>query len=121
MKILLLMISIFIAGCAQTTNENGVAEGKSWDFDHQVQFDQHQISDNTFFVRVRSTSRTQFGTLATFLFRQAFTLCKSYGFKVEVLGGVESYNEEQYYKNLIPTSLEANVECPVVVSSTTEK
>jgi len=48
-------------------------------------------------------------------------LCKSYGFKVEVLGGVESYNEEQYYKNLIPTSLEANVECPVVVSSTTEK
>lgn len=113
MKITFLLCFIFIAGCAQITNNEGFAEGKSWDFDHQVQFDQHQTADNTYFIRVRSTERTRFDSLATFLVRQSFNICGSYGFKIEVLDGVETYNDEKYITSYITSSLEANVECPV--------
>ncbi len=101
-----------IGGCAQGIKNNESFEGKAWDFDHQVQFDQQKLDDNKYFVRVRSTSRTRFSTLATFLVRQSLTVCKSYGFKIEILDGVESYNEEKYYDSYIASSLEANIECP---------
>lgn len=112
MKIFIVILTLFIFGCSQTTNEDGLHEGKAWDFDHQVQFDQQKLDDNKYFVRVRSTSRTRFSTLATFLVRQSLTVCKSYGFKIEILDGVESYNEEKYYDSYIASSLEANIECP---------
>jgi hypothetical protein len=111
MKILIISIVLLLSGCADTLNDNGFPEGKSWDFDHQVQFDQQQINENTYYVRVRSTSKTRFARLATFLLRQSFAICKNYGFKIEVLNGVESYNDERYIKSYIPSSLEANVEC----------
>ena len=112
MKFLIVTLSLFLFGCAQMSNENGSTDGKSWDFDHEIQFDQQKVGENTYFLRVRSTSKTRFSSLATFLVRKSFNLCKNYGFKIEVLDGVETYNDERYIKSFIPSSLEANVECP---------
>jgi len=114
MKLIFLICWVFITGCAQTFSDSSEsAEGKSWDFDHQVQFEQYQISDNRYNLRIRSTTKTNFSRLSAFLVRQSFKICKNYGFKIEVVDGVETYNDEKYIKSYIPASLEANVECPI--------
>lgn len=114
MKIALLMFCFVIAGCAQIFDDNSeAAEGKSWDLDHQVQFEQYKISDNLYNLRIRSTNKTRFSRLSAFLVRQSFKICKNYGFKIEIVDGVETYNDEKYIKSYIPASLEANIECPI--------
>jgi len=113
MKIVLLIFCVLMAGCAQLFDEHAsISEGKVWDFDHQVQFEQYKITDNRYNLKIRSTSKTRFSTLSAFLVRQSFQLCKAYGFKIEVIDGVETYNDEKYIKSFIPASLEANIECP---------
>jgi len=118
MKALLISLIFFISGCAQfNENQPRVVDGKIWDFDHNVQFEQYKVNDNTYSLTIRSTSKTRFSSLATFLVRQSFKLCKDYGFKIEVLDGVETYNDERYIKSYIPASLQANVECAPTVAS----
>ena len=115
MKIVFLVLCFLGVGCAQKLDgTSGAIEGKSWDFDHQVQFEQYKISDNLYNLRIRSTSKTNFAKLSTFLVRQSFKICKQYGFKIEVVDGVETYNDEKYIKSYIPASLEANIECPII-------
>ncbi|MDO7086447.1 hypothetical protein WNY51_16890 [Pseudocolwellia sp. AS88] len=117
MKAVLIILVFFISGCAQLfDNKPSVVDGTIWDFDHNIQFEQHKKSDNVYSLTIRSTSKTRFSTLATFLVRQSFKLCKSYGYKIEVLDGVESYNDERYITSFIPASLQANIECAPVVA-----
>lgn len=112
MKSILIVFMLCMTGCAHILDgESEVSEGKIWDFDHQVQFEQHKISDNNYSLIVRSTNRTRFSTLSAFLVRQSFQICKTYGFKIEIVDGIETYNDEKYIKSFIPASLEANIEC----------
>jgi len=119
MKSLLVILTFCISGCAQLLGDKqSVVEGAIWDFDHNVQFEQHKMGDNLYRITVRSTSKTRFSSLATFLVRQSFKLCKNYGYKIEILDGVESYNDERYITSFIPASLKANIECvPEVAKS----
>jgi len=114
MKLILIIFTLFISGCAQITGlESVTSDGKSWDFDHQVQYDQYKINDNEYTLLIRSTNRTRFSMLSAFLVRQSFLLCEGYGYKIEVLEGVETYNDEKYIKNYIPASLKAKIECSI--------
>jgi len=103
------IVFLCLSSCAQLAPQNGLPQ---WDFDHNIQFNQTQLTDTRYHISVRATDKTQFSTLATFLMRHSLTLCKSYGFKIEVLAGVESYNHQLESPNMLMKSLSANIECP---------
>lgn len=113
MKSIVIAILVFISGCTQVMAEKAEGiDGEAWDFDHKVKFHQIKKSENLYNLTIRSTSKTRFSTISTFLVRKSFDLCKGYGFKIEILKGIETYNDEKYIKSYIPASLEANIECP---------
>ena len=107
-KLFAFSASILLSGCAQTLSDENVSE---WDFDHHVRFEQTKLSDTRYFVRVLRFDNTHFGQLATFLLRQSFKLCQGYGYSIEVLDGVELFDDKKARPNWIPPSLAANVEC----------
>jgi len=113
MRSLILLIVIFtLSACSSLTSnaENGASE---WDFDHNLQFKQTKISDHKYHLMVISKSDTHFDKLATFMMRRSYEICGTYGFKIEVLKGVEKFNDRQSFPNLIIPSLSANIECPL--------
>lgn len=102
--------AISLMGCANNSIES--SSGSQWDFDHQVQFKQTDLPDGRFHLQVITKQDTEFSTLATFLMRRALRVCKSYGFKIEVLKGVEGFDDKLSFPNMIMPSLSANIECP---------
>lgn len=103
------LMSLLISSCAKLAPKSGQAQ---WDFDHNIQFKQTKLADERYHITVRATDKTQFATLATFLMRHSLQLCQSYGFKIEVLAGVETFNHKLESPNKLMSSLSANVECP---------
>lgn len=109
MRLTALLLSLFLlTACADSRSNNGQAQ---WDFDHNVQFQQKSLGNNAYYFNVVSTSKTRFSQLATFLMRKSFELCQSYGFKIEVLKGIEGFNDRRSFPHLIMDSLAANVQC----------
>jgi len=109
-QIFIVLCCLTLVSCAMTPIKNGQAQ---WDFDHHVQFKQTRISDNKFHLVVNTTTKTNFSVLAAFLMRRSLQLCTSYGFKIEVLAGVETYNHKLESPNMLMASLAANIECSV--------
>lgn len=100
-----------LSGCAQQVAFNN---GESqWDFDHNVQFSETRLSDVKFHIEVIPNKSIEFERLATFLLRRALDVCQNYGFKIEVLKGIEEYDDRRSFPNLIMPRLAANVECPL--------
>jgi len=108
-RAVLFILAGLLCSCAQPHNNGAVAQ---WDFDHNVQFQQKPLGKNRYFISVRANDKTHFSNLATFLLRKSYDLCHTYGFKIEVLAGVEGYYDRKSFPNLIMDSLSANVECP---------
>ncbi len=106
----ILLLIVLVTGCAQNIESSSGAS--QWDFDHQVQFKQTELSDDRHHIQVISKQDTEFSMLATFLMRRALMVCKSYGFKIEVLKGVERFDDKLSFPNMIMPSLSANIECP---------
>jgi len=98
-----------LSACANAPLKNGQAQ---WDFDHHLQFKQTKISEHKYHLEVVANSKTHFSQLATFLMRRSLDLCQSYGFKMEVLAGVETFNHKLESPNMLMPSLAANIECP---------
>lgn len=109
MKFIPFLLTFLLAACAQQSDKSNV---KEWDFDHNVFFEQQRLSENSYHVVVRTDGKVPFERLATFLMRQSLELCKNYGFKIEVLSGVEEFDTRRSFPNLIMSNLSANVECP---------
>jgi hypothetical protein len=110
MRFYFFIFMIFLlSACAQGPIKNGQAQ---WDFDHHLQFKQTKLADNRFYLEVVANNKTHFSQLATFLMRRSLELCQSYGFKMEVLAGVETFNRKLESSNLLMPSLAANIECP---------
>ncbi|WP_286233447.1 hypothetical protein [Thalassotalea sediminis] len=105
-KYFLFCIVIFITGCASNTSSS------QFDFDHGVHFEQSLLEDGRYHFVVRAKEHTHFSRLATFLVRKSLEVCNAYGFKIEVLAGVEEYDDRVARPNYIIPSLAANVECP---------
>lgn len=101
-------LPLFI-GCQNTTENRGFYE---YDFDHGVHFELTALEGGRYHVLVEAKDDIRFNRLATFLLRKSYSLCQSYGFKIEVLDGVEEFDDSVAKPNLITPSLSANVECP---------
>jgi hypothetical protein len=105
-----LLLALLLTACANNINtHNGASQ---WDFDHQVQFKQTDLKNGKYHLQVIKKQSKEFSKLATFLMRQSLRLCKSYGFKIEVLEGVERFDDKLSFPNMIMPSLSANIECP---------
>ena len=108
-KLLALFAIFTLVGCATPTISTNKSE---WDFDHKVRFEQKKLAEHKYHLVVISNEKTHFSRLATFLVRKSMNLCNQYGFKIEILGGVEGVNDRKGLPNMIMPSLSANVECP---------
>ena len=105
-----LMILLSLSACSNiATTNNGASQ---WDFDHQVQFKQSDLGNGKYHLQVIAKNNTEFSKLATFLMRQSLQICKSYCYKIEVLKGVERFDDKLSFPNMIMPSLSANIECP---------
>lgn len=110
MKKLIVVTTLLLSACSsQQSLPNGASQ---WDFDHQVQFKQTDLKGGKHHLQVIAKQDTEFSKLATFLMRQSLRICKSYGFKIEVLEGVEHFDDKLSFPNMIMPSLSANIECP---------
>ncbi|KXJ49823.1 MAG: hypothetical protein AXW17_02105 [Colwellia sp. Phe_37] len=110
MKKLIVVTTLLLSACSsQQSLPNGASQ---WDFDHQVQFKQTDLKGGKHHLQVIAKQDTEFSKLATFLMRQSLRICKSYGFKIEVLEGVERFDDKLSFPNMIMPSLSANIECP---------
>lgn len=109
-KVVWFCMFLLVSGCAQQTQSlNGQPQ---WDFDHDLQFFQTELKDGRFHLVVIPNKKAKFNRLATFLLRKSMQLCKSYGFKLEILKGIEPFDQKKALPNLIVSRLEANLECP---------
>lgn len=110
MKKLIVVTTLLLSACSsQQSLPNGASQ---WDFDHQVQFKQTDLKGGKHHLQVIAKQDTEFSKLATFLMRQSLRICKSYGFKIEVLEGVERFDDKLSFPNMIMPSLSANIVCP---------
>ena len=105
----LMLLGVLLSGCSNIEQQNGTSQ---WDFDHNVQFKQTELSENKYHLQVWSKSDTHFSQLATFMMRRSYEICGTYGFTIEVLKGIERFTERQSIPNLIMPSLSANIKCP---------
>lgn len=105
-----LVSATLLVGCVQTSQtQNGKPQ---WDFDHHVQFKETKLEDGKYNITVIPTSDTHFSTLSTFLLRRSYEICHTYGFTLEILKGIEGFDDRRAFPNLIMGSLAANLECP---------
>lgn len=100
-----------LAGCTLGTNGKK-SSNASYDFDHDVVYEQSIVGEHKYLIEVRSNQKKSFKTLAAFLMRQALDTCKTYGFTIEVLGGIEDVDDKLSRPNYIIPSLSARVQCP---------
>ncbi len=114
LNVLALSPLVMLLGCAQNIETpNGASQ---WDFDHEVQFKQTDLENGKVNLQVIAKQNTEFSKLATFLMRRSLRICKSYGFKIEVLEGVERFDDKLAFPNMIMPSLSANIECPGIIT-----
>ncbi|MCJ8320914.1 MAG: hypothetical protein MJK12_14845 [Colwellia sp.] len=108
----LAILCVFLSACSTVKTESNTDNGDSrWDFDHNVQFKQTKLSENNYHLQVIPESNTHFSNLTTFMMRRSYQICGAYGFKIEVLNGIEKFTDKQSSPNLIVSSLSANIEC----------
>jgi hypothetical protein len=109
MRLFTLAITCFaLSACTNIVSENGASQ---WDFDHNIQFKQTILAENKYHLEVNPKSDTHFDKLATFMMRQSYEICGTYGFTIEVLKGIEKFDDRKSFPNLIMPSLSANIEC----------
>ena len=82
-----------------------------WDFDHQVQFIQTKLTKNSYQLEIIPSSKVNFERLATFLLRKYYRICQHYHYKLEIVQGIEGFDDRFAMPNYIFPSLIAKVEC----------
>jgi len=82
-----------------------------WDFDHGIQFRELEITPHYFQLEVIPNNKVKFERLATFLLRKSYRLCGGYHYKIEMIQGVEGFDDKRAMPNYIFSSLVANIEC----------
>lgn len=99
-----------LSACTAST-ESSVSSIKQWDFDHQVQFNQTQLTKNTFQLEIIPNNKVKFKQLAVFLLRKSYLICGGYHYKLEMIQGIEGFDDKRAMPNYIPRSLIAKIEC----------
>ena len=108
----LLYFCITLSACSTLDSEKPFKRSNiQWDFDHGLQFRQTKISTNSYQLEVIPNNKTHFERLATFLIRKSYSLCGGYHYKMEMIQGIEGFDDKRAMPNYIFPSLMAKVEC----------
>lgn len=96
---------------AKQTNNIGAAQ---WDFDHQVQFRQTEMANNSYQLEIIPNNKVTFTRISAFLLRKSYQLCRQYPYQLEILQGIEGFDDKRAMPNYIFPSLVAKVECKAI-------
>lgn len=111
------IIGSSLTACANLTGQESL-NSPQWDFDHQVQFRQTELENNSFQLELIQNNKVDFKQLSALLLRRSYLICGSYGYKITVLKGVESVDYKRASPNLIRSNLVAKLECPPKAAQT---
>ncbi|WP_083494318.1 hypothetical protein [Colwellia sp. MT41] len=113
-SIILMSVVFLLPGCATSASDVPLGQAQSqWDFDHQLQFKKTQFDDNHYRLEVMPNNKVSFERLSAFLLRRSYLICGTYGYKLELITGVESFDYSRASPNLIMPNLTAKLECPL--------
>jgi len=113
-SIILVVVAVLLSGCATQANETPLGQAKSeWDFDHHLQFKETKFDDNNYQLEIIPNNKVSFERLSAFLLRRGYQVCGTYGFKLELITGVESFDYPHASPNLIMPNLTAKLECAI--------
>jgi len=101
-----------LIGCAAPSPMVVGQVQSDWDFDHELQFKTTKFADNYYQLEVIANNKNGFQRLSAFLLRQGYSICGTYGYKLELITGVESFDYPRASPNLIRSNLTAKLECP---------
>jgi hypothetical protein len=108
-----------LSACTAVESKNGESQ---WDFDHNIQFKKTKLAGTRYHLEIIRQKNTSFSLLSTFLLRESYDICGGYGFNIEVLSGIEDFDDRRAMPNAIFGSLIANLDCaPEVASSVDDK
>jgi len=112
LPLILFIIFSNITGCVNIkTKIVEHTDSLQWDFDHQVQFVQTTLEEHYYQLEIISNNKANFERLATFLLRQSYSLCGDYHYKIEIIQGIEGFDDKRAMPNYIFPSLMAKVQC----------
>ena len=108
------LITLTTASCSSNIENVPLGQASSeWDFDHNLQFKKTKFDDHHYQLEVIPNNKVSFERLSVFLLRRSYLICQGYGYKLELIKGVESFDHFRASPNLIMPNLTANLECPV--------
>ncbi len=111
------VLALFVcvtSSCAIKESDQILGQAKSeWDFDHQVQFKKTKFDDNNYQLEIMPNTKVSFERLSAFLLRRGYLICGSYGYKLKLITGVESFDYPRASPNLIRPNLTAKLECAI--------
>lgn len=108
---ILFVTSLSITACANSTTNKLDNDAVRWDFDHQIQFRQTELTKNSYQLEIIPNNRVNFTRMSAFLLRQSYLLCRQYPYQLEILQGIEGYDDKRAMPNYIARSLIAKVKC----------
>lgn len=116
LKVTKLMTILFfcmaLSACANLDVEKKHGNIKAqWDFDHSVQFTQTTLEKNYYQLEIIPNNKVNFERLVTFLLRKSYNLCHHYHYKLEIVQGIERFDDKLAMPNYSFPSLIAKVEC----------
>ncbi|WP_245942609.1 hypothetical protein [Candidatus Colwellia aromaticivorans] len=111
---LMMYATLFSAITSCTNLETSTNKDNSttfWDFDHNLQFKQTKLADKHFQLEIIPNNKVNFERLATFLLRKSYRLCGGYHYKIEMIQGIEGFDDKRAMPNYIFPSLIAKIKC----------
>lgn len=105
---LLLSLALF---ANNSFSEETSKQVRSWDFDHEVTFNQTKINEQSYLLKIERQHDTSFSSASTFLFRKASLLCNKDNFKLEVISGIEAFTDTTINQNRVLPPLVVEVGC----------
>ena len=88
------------------------AEEYQRDFDHQVQYSLNKMDASNFLLTVYRQNDATFEKMSVFVVRKALAICKTVGYQVTYLAGIENVDDRTIMANKIFSPLEVKVTCP---------
>lgn len=105
------LFSIITSCTSLESTINNDGSTSLWDFDHSIQFKQTKLAYKHFQVEVIPNNKVGFERLATFLLRKSYSLCGGYHYKIEMIQGIEGFDDKRAMPNYIFPSLIAKIKC----------
>ena len=103
---------LYLSACAGPSPVVFGQAQTEWDFDHHLQFKKTQFDEHNYQLEIIPNNKVSFERLSVFLLRRGYLICGRYGYKLELITGVESFDHFRASPNMIMLNLKAKLECP---------